>query len=97
MAVSLSDKPNDDKPVAKSDKPASTSEEQKSVQQEVEEKRQADVDKVTKKNADVLAAAAASSDAAVHNLLGHRTIAELNGDVDELKRIDEELGELTKQ
>ena len=71
-------------------------EEKKSVQQEVEEKQQAKVDKIDKKDADILAAAANSSDAAVHNLLGQRSVAELNADEDELKRIDKELGELVK-
>ena len=60
------------------------------------DERQEKVAKINKSNSDVLTAAAASSDAAVHDLLGHRTIAELNGDEDELKRIDKELGELTK-
>jgi hypothetical protein len=89
MALTTSDNPKEDKPAAKS-------EEQKAVVQEVEEKRQADVAKVDQKDADILSAAAASGDASVHNLLGERAIAELNGDTAELKRIDGKLAEIVK-
>lgn len=52
------------------------------------------VAKVEKKDADILAAAAASGDAAVHQLLGERVVAEQNADVDALKEIDKKLGGL---
>ena len=42
---------------------------------------------------DLLSAAAASSDAAVHQLLGEREIAARNGDADALKDIDDRLRE----
>ena len=82
--------------IQKSKVAAAKSEEQKSVQQEVEEQRQAQVDAVNSQNADTLSAAAASGDAAVQNLLGQRTIAELNADTEALKDIDKKLGEIVK-
>jgi len=60
------------------------------------EENQKKIEKINKDNADVLAAAAGSSDAGIQNLLGHRAIAEQNVDEDELKRIDKELAELVK-
>ena len=69
-------------------------EQSKSPVEKAEEKQQADVDKVNKADDAILAAAAASGDAAVHDLLGHRVIAEQNQDVDELKRIDKEIKDL---
>jgi hypothetical protein len=79
MPVSLSDKPNDDKPAAAT------------PVEKAEAQQQADVDKVNKTDGTILAAAAASGDAAVHDLLGQRVIAEQNQDTDELKRIDKEI------
>ena len=69
-------------------------EQSKSPVEKAEKQQQADVDKVNKADDAVLAAAAASGDAAVHDLLGHRVIAEQNQDVDELKRIDKEIKDL---
>jgi hypothetical protein len=69
----------------------------KSIQQEVEEKRAEQVAKIDEKDADVLAAAAASGDADVHNLLGQRAVAALNGDEDELKRIDKDIASRQKK
>ena len=70
--------------------------ESKSPVQQAEEKQAESVAKVDKANADVLSAAAASGDAAVHNLLGERAVAEQNQDADALKEIDKKLGELVK-
>ena len=72
------------------------SEPAKTPVQQAEEKQADDVDKVNSKNADVLAAAAASGDAAVHQLLGERVIAESNQDTDALKEIDKKLADLVK-
>ena len=69
-------------------------EQSKSPVEKAEKQQQADVDKVNKADDAILAAAAASGDAAVHDLLGHRVIAEQNQDVDELKRIDKEIKDL---
>lgn len=52
--------------------------------------------KVNTKDADILAAAAASGDAAVHNLLGERVVAEQNEDADALKAIDKKIADLVK-
>ena len=71
-------------------------EEKKTAQQQADEKVASDVARVEKRDADVLSAAAASGDAAVHQLLGERVVAEQNGDVDALKEIDKKLGELLK-
>jgi len=60
------------------------------------EENQKMIEEINEQNADVLAAAAASSDAGVQNLLGQRTVAEQNVDEDGLKRIDKELAELVK-
>jgi hypothetical protein len=51
---------------------------------------------VNDQSADILAAAAASGDAAVHNLLGHRVVAEQNADAAALKEIDKQLADLVK-
>jgi len=56
-----------------------------------------EVRKINEKNSGILTTAAASGDADVHNLLGQRQIAEQNGDVDELKRIDDALAEGQQQ
>lgn len=141
MAVSLSDRPNDDKPgqpKAEESKPASSPSSSSSSRsadsndvggstkidkssygaeyaREInspqlnnkinvygegpgeEPEANAEVRKINEKNSDVLTAAAASGNADVHNLLGQRQIAELNGDVDELKRIDDALAEGQQQ
>jgi len=60
------------------------------------EERDRKLRKISDQSADVLAAAAGSSDAGVQNLLGQRAVAEQNLDEDELKRIDKELGEAVK-
>jgi hypothetical protein len=62
--------------------------------QKGEEKQAEAVDKANAKSADVLTAAAASGDAAVHNLLGERVIAEQNQDTESLKEIDKKLADL---
>lgn len=55
------------------------------------------VREISEKNSDVLTAAAASGSADVHNLLGQRQIAALNGDEAELERIDGALAEGQQQ
>lgn len=104
------DKPAEDKPVAKAEekkeaKKLDTGDPRLNNQTNTygetsdhseAEENQKKIEKINEQNADVLAAAAASSDAGIHNLLGHRTVAEQNVDEDELKRIDKELAELVK-
>lgn len=135
MPVSLSDKPNDNKPAtAPATAPAASADDvkpgpsekapqtevgyvdindsrlnnqtncygvgpdsKKSAAAEVAEKRAERVKSINDSSADVLTAAAASGSADVHNLLGQRQIAELNGDEDELKRIDQELADGQQQ
>ena len=70
---------------------------EKSPAQQAEDKQAEKIEKLDQKHADILAAAAASSDAAVHDLLGHRTIAELNQDEAALKEIDDKLAEQLKK
>lgn len=69
----------------------------KTLEAEVAEKRQAKIDKINDSSSDVLAGAAQSGNADVHNLLGQRSIAELNGDEEELKRIDADIAAQQKQ
>ena len=76
--------------------PLSQNTPEKSEVQKAEEKQQEKVDKIDKKHADLLLGAAASGDAAVHELLGHRAIAELNQDENALKEIDGKLADLLK-
>lgn len=57
---------------------------------------EAAIAKINKKHAALLSAAAASGNAEVHNLLGHRLVAEQNEDIEALKEIDKELGDLVK-
>ena len=58
---------------------------------------EAAVRKVNKKHARLLYAAAASSEADVHNLLGQRVIVEQAQDIDAMLKIDKKLAKLVQK
>jgi len=71
--------------------------ESKTEVQKAEEKQTASVEKIDTSHADLLSDAAASGDAAVHDLLGHRVIAVQNQDEDAIKEIDKKLKDRLKK